>query len=142
MKQSLGGSSLAAFVSALDSIGWSEPEDVGDATYYLIAAVAVHSYDRPDLAVAIARKTVAEMGWGVPVYMTETGHSGDGQVQAEMVAKRIALCAQVNTGVCVIYRAQDQPDAGDGHFGLIRADGTPKPAFSTLTGVLSTGDAP
>ena len=38
MRQSLGGSSLAAFVAALDSIGWVEPEDVADATYYLVAA--------------------------------------------------------------------------------------------------------
>lgn len=106
-----------------------------------IAAVAVHSYNRPDLAVAVARKTVAEMGWGVPVYMTETGHSGDGQVQAEMVAKRIALCAQVHTGLCVAFKAQTHTSDMD-DWGLIRADGTPKPAFSTLTGVLSTGDAP
>lgn len=111
-------------------------------------AIGVHPYGDPDTAGedwSIWGQLDEIADYGTPLWATEMGgwsastRTGDNPAsengQADLIGRQLDELDARHVVEANVYVVRDQPDHDGGrHFGLVRGDGTPKPAAYTVAG--------
>jgi hypothetical protein len=115
---------------------WENAPTLGDLTAYCDLG-NLHAYpggNQPSTVIPMEIAKLAPVSGNKPIVVTETGYSNVSELAAAKYMPRIVLVNFLNGIVrSYLYELLDQ---GDG-FGLIRKDGTTKPAFSTIKNLLA-----
>jgi hypothetical protein len=114
---------------------WENAPTLGDLTAYCDLG-NLHAYpggNQPSTVIPMEIAKIAPVSGNKPIVVTETGYSNVSELAAAKYMPRVVLVNFMNGIVrSYLYELLDQ---GDG-FGLIRKDGTLKPAFSTIKNLL------
>ncbi|MCL4544394.1 MAG: hypothetical protein M1118_07320 [Chloroflexi bacterium] len=136
------------FIDRFASVAQNDPN--GPSNGYFFDAVDMHIYSSaPDVyRIAMAyRQALQSHGMDKPLWLSETNvppyndpatprtpnfTNTTLQEQADYIIEAFAYALAAGVQRMSIYRIADEPDDGSGPWGLLHADGTPRPAFTAF----------